>query len=82
MCKTLELSKAVYQQAAELLWQDRASGYLRYPPGLAEYIDLLKALQTLTKKDQQQRLNIIANYALKKERVLLILNKKFTFYYF
>ena len=65
-----KIAPAVYQQAAELLWQDRASGHLRYPPGLAEYIDLLKALQTLTKKDQQQRLNIIANYALKKEQVL------------
>lgn len=63
-----KIAPTVYQQAAELLWEDRSSPYLRYPPGLAEYIDLLKALQTLSKKQQKKRLTSIADYALKKEQ--------------
>lgn len=63
-----EISEPVYQQAAELLWKDRsASSYTRYPPGLAEYIDLLNALHKLEHAEQQQRLDKIARYALKKE---------------
>lgn len=62
------VSEDVYLQAAELLWQDRSSGaYSRYPPGLAEYIDLLTALQSLDHGEQAQRLAKIASYALKKE---------------
>lgn len=63
-----KIAPTVYQLAAELLWEDRSSPYLRYPPGLAEYIDLLNALQMLDKKEQKKRLKIIANYALKKEQ--------------
>lgn len=63
------IHKAVYQRAAELLWQDRSAGtFSRYPPGLAEYIDLLKALlNVVDHAEQQQRLDKIARYALKKE---------------
>jgi len=62
------ISELVYLRAAELLWSDRtASTYSRYPPGLAEYIDLLGALQSLNHDEQQQRLEKIASYALKKE---------------
>ena len=63
-----QISEDVYRKAAELLWQDRTSGnYLRYPPGLAEYIDLLKALRGLEPGEQARRLEKIASYTLKKE---------------
>ena len=62
------ISEPVYRQAAELLWQDRMStSYTRYPPGLAEYIDLLKALRSLGHDEQESRLTKIASYTLKKE---------------
>jgi MoxR-like ATPase len=62
-----KIAAPVYQLAAELLWIDRATAFQqRYPPGLAEYIDLLTALQTLSHAQQQQRLHKIANYALQK----------------
>jgi MoxR-like ATPase len=62
------IADTVYLQAAEQLWIDRESdSQNRYPPGLAEYIDLLSALQSLDKAEQQTRLNKIARYALKKE---------------
>lgn len=64
------ISEPVYRQAAELLWQDRMSAsYTRYPPGLAEYIDLLKALRSLEYAEQESRLTKIASYTLKKEVV-------------
>ena len=63
-----KISEDVYRKAAELLWQDRTSGsYSRYPPGLAEYIDLLKALRGLESDEQARRLEKIASYTLKKE---------------
>lgn len=63
-----KISEEVYRKAAELLWQDRTSGnYSRYPPGLAEYIDLLKALRGLEPDEQARRLEKIASYTLKKE---------------
>jgi hypothetical protein len=63
-----QVAEPVYQLAAELLWQDRdASPHSQCPPGLAEYIDLLNAIKTLSHKDQQQRLQDIAQYALKKD---------------
>ena len=63
-----QIADDVYWQAAELLWRDRSAGsYTRYPPGLAEYIDLLSALQSLDPDEQKQRLVMIARYALKKE---------------
>lgn len=62
------INEQVYRQAAELLWQDRMSAsYTRYPPGLAEYIDLLKALRSLGHDEQESRLTKIASYTLKKE---------------
>ena len=65
-----KISKTVYQEAAQLLWKDReAQSDSRYLPGLAEYIDLLKALEFLKPKEQEQRLRRIANFSLKKEVV-------------
>ncbi|WP_446811474.1 AAA family ATPase [Methylomonas sp. 2BW1-5-20] len=62
------IAKPVYRQAAELLWQDRDENpHTQYPPGLAEYIDLLAALSSLGREEQQQRLDKICQYALKKE---------------
>ena len=64
-----DIAEDVYRQAAELLWQDRTSGaHLRYPPGLAEYIDLLNILKDIPDQaEQRDRLQKIARYALKKE---------------
>ncbi|MDT4329105.1 MoxR family ATPase [Methylomonas sp. MV1] len=65
-----QIDDGVYRQTAELLWQDRESNpHTQYPPGLAEYIDLLTALQPLPKGEQQQRLKNISAYALQKDFV-------------
>ncbi len=63
------IDEDVYEQAARLLWQDRTEhSYTRYPPGLAEYIDLLNALEGIhDHMVQRSRLNSIARFALKKE---------------
>lgn len=62
------IATEVYLLAAQLLWQDReANPHSLYPPGLAEYIDLLGALEALPAAEQRQRLEKIARYALKKE---------------
>jgi MoxR-like ATPase len=61
-----KIAESVYLEAAKLLLDDRKK-YQRYPPGLAEYIDLLSALSKLEPDDQQQRLAKIKDYALKKE---------------
>ncbi len=61
-----KIAESVYVDAAKLLLDDRKL-YKRYPPGLAEYIDLLSALGKLELDDQQQRLAKIKDYALKKE---------------
>lgn len=58
----------VYLEAAKFLLADRKENK-RYPPGLAEYIDLLSALSKLEPDDQQDRLAKIKDYALKKELV-------------
>lgn len=63
-----KITEPVYLEAAKLLLNDRKV-YNRYPPGLAEYIDLLTALSKLPPTDQQERLDKIAAYALKKELV-------------
>ena len=55
-----------YLKAAKLLWQDRAQSR-RYPPGLAEYIDLLKTLSELPHDQQTKRLGQIADFVLKKD---------------
>jgi MoxR-like ATPase len=61
-----KIAESVYVDAAKLLLDDRKL-YKRYPPGLAEYIDLLSALSKLEPDEQQQRLTKIKDYALKKE---------------
>lgn len=63
-----KIAGPVYQLAAKLLWDDRsASPNNQYLPGLAEYIDLLNAVQSLDHEQQQQRLQAIANFALNKD---------------
>ena len=63
-----KIAKPVYQFAAELLWKDRtASPNNQYLPGLAEYIDLLNAVQCLPHEEQDKRLQAIARYALTKD---------------
>lgn len=63
-----DVSEAAYRQAATLLWQDRDQPGLNYKPGLAEYIDLLKAVSSLPNKDEQiERLENINQFVLKKE---------------
>lgn len=58
----------VYLHAAALLWQDREDNpHNLYPPGLAEYLDLLRALAQLPPAEQQSRLAAISRYALHKE---------------
>ncbi|WP_020560740.1 AAA family ATPase [Thiofilum flexile] len=62
------VSEQAYFLAAKLLWDDRdANPHSLYPPGLAEYIDLLTAIHTLKPSEQEDRLRKIADYALKKE---------------
>lgn len=62
------ISESVYLNAAEMLLKDRQDNpHGQYPPGLAEYIDLLRILAPLPKKEQQQRLDKVAEFALKKE---------------
>lgn len=62
------IAEPVYLKAAELLWADRStSSQSQYPPGLAEYIDLLTALSQLSHAEQDKRLDMIAQYALQKE---------------
>ncbi len=63
-----QIEEPVYLKAAELLWKDRSEApHTQYPPGLAEYIDLLNALKSLPHQLQTERLDAIAKYALKKD---------------
>lgn len=61
-----KIADEVYTRAAELLLTDRKN-CKRYPAGLAEYIDLLRALIGLSPEEQIKRIDDIAKYALKKE---------------
>jgi len=62
------IDQSVYEQAANQLLEDRhAALHGRYPPGLAEYIDLLRALSSVDKSEQANLLSQISEYALKKE---------------
>lgn len=55
-------------EAARQLWQDRDEHpHSRYPAGLAEYLDLLKALSSLSLQEQTERLTRIAAFALAKD---------------
>lgn len=63
-----KIDESVYQLAATLLLEDRSKASQgRYPPGLAEYIDLLKALSNVDKALQENLLKQISPYALRKE---------------
>ena len=61
-----KISPESYAEAAKQLWQDRNSE-MRYPPGLAEYLDLLRALATLSFEDQKEQLELISQFVYKKE---------------
>ncbi len=64
-----EIADEVYGEAAEMLLKDRQNNpHGRYPPGLAEYIDLLTAIARVPRDIQAERLKLIADYALKKDR--------------
>lgn len=63
------ISDEAYQEAAEQLWKDReADPHKLYPPGLAEYIDLLRVIERVENDKQVGLLKKIAPYALKKEQ--------------
>ena len=63
-----KIDEPVYEQAAKQLLEDRNAALQgRYPPGLAEYIDLLNALSNVEKSKQEGLLTQISAYALKKE---------------
>ena len=63
-----KIDEPVYEQAAKQLLEDRNTALQgRYPPGLAEYIDLLSALSTVEKSKQEGLLKQISAFALKKE---------------
>ena len=62
------IAQEVYEMAATLLLSDRhITSPERYPPGLAEYIDLLQALKGVSLEDQKKFLKKIASFALDKE---------------
>ena len=63
-----KINPDVYEMAALQLIQDRkSSAQGRYPPGLAEYIDLLHALKEVSLEDQKKFLKKISGFALDKE---------------
>lgn len=61
------IKNSVYKKAAELLWEDRQS-HKQYPPGLAEYLDLLRALSKINKTKQNERLEDISQFVYQKEK--------------
>jgi len=62
-----KIDEKAYELAAELLWQDRKS-HKTYPPGLAEYLDLLRALTSIELSLQEQRLEDIRSFVYDKEK--------------
>lgn len=63
-----EITDTVYKNAAQQLLSDRSRAKDgRYPPGLAEYIDLLGALATVELTEQADLLEKVSAYALQKE---------------
>lgn len=63
-----DIAETAYLEAAKQLWQDRDQDrHSPYPPGLAEYIDLLQAIKNLSHDEQIGRLHKIAPYALDKQ---------------
>ncbi|MGR9108531.1 MAG: AAA family ATPase [Gammaproteobacteria bacterium] len=64
-----ELQQDVPEKAAELLWHDRDRAEREnalFKPGLAEYLDLLRALSRIKKKDQADTLKRIGEFVLVK----------------
>ncbi len=63
-----KISENVYRKAAKLLWDDRKNTSNKtYPPGLAEYIDLLRVLEKVPTDEQTELMDTIASYAFEKE---------------
>lgn len=63
------LCEDAYILAAELVWKDRKEKpFADYSPGLAEYIDLLRAVSSIEPAQEQVKvLRMISTYALNKE---------------
>jgi hypothetical protein len=66
------MDKAILHDAAELVFRDRLAcpAGLGARPGLAEYLDLLRALESIAPTDidlQRQWLNRLSPYALIKQ---------------
>lgn len=66
-----DLDEATYAQAAEIVWEERARvrALQRKPPGLAEYIDLLRAVRGLRDAGydgEDAALQAVKEYALRK----------------
>ena len=62
-----DIHEKAYEKAAELLWEDRKS-HKSYPPGLAEYLDLLRALTSVDIALQEKRLREISSFVYDKEK--------------
>lgn len=62
------LAESVYEKAAELVWEERirADEQNRYRPGLAEYLDLLGSLSIAPVAEQENILEKISQFVLKK----------------
>ncbi len=62
------ISNDAYENAAKLLWKDRTdTSNKSYPPGLAEYIDLLRVLKEVPRNEQADFIQTIAAYVFEKE---------------
>ncbi len=63
-----KITNIAYHKAASLLWKDRDNAsHKRYPPGLAEYIDLLNVLSKVKLTKQAAFIDRISAYAYDKE---------------
>ena len=61
------IADEAYRKAAKLVWDERKNK-TGYKPGLAEYIDLLRAISGLPKDEQVETMNTISRYVLKSEQ--------------
>ena len=63
-----DIAPDIYEEAANLVWEERiqAKEQNRYQPGLAEYLDLLGSLSRAPTREQQDILDKISQFVLKK----------------
>ena len=64
-----KIADRAYYKAARILWKDRIDNPAKrgYPPGLAEYIDLLLVLTKVSPTEQDRLIDSISGYAYEKE---------------